>query len=325
MTNFVYDNTALPAAKSDKNPVTDPTHQWAAADATAVFQALTDIRKILQGTTVNVTAFGAVGDGTTDDQPAIQAAIDFAATLSGGVYGSYVQLPKGVFAIGAPIIGKNGIGILGAGPSATILRAKSTFNSASMVRNQNQDGTQEYFFIQGLEIDGNAGAGAICSTAAVDIGCPFINSYIRDCVILGSSSVGLHVWAGNSPGGMGPFLIDNVWVLSSGSHNVLIEELIGNTGGALGIVAVNLTSEHQGQNSSAIYLKGHGSARQWNFYNTHIEQGFGVTGRTGITVDGVSNVKFDGVQLGAVTAVTEGIKITSDSHNTTTQHSCSRM
>src|SRR5262245_66035324 len=70
MTNFIYDNTALPATKSDRNTVTDATRQWAASDANAVFSALTDIRTAVSGTVFNVKAFGAVGNGSTDDTAA---------------------------------------------------------------------------------------------------------------------------------------------------------------------------------------------------------------------------------------------------------------
>lgn len=44
-------------------------------------------------TVVNVTAFGAKGDGVTDDRPAIQAAIDALAAKGGGV----LRIPKGTY------------------------------------------------------------------------------------------------------------------------------------------------------------------------------------------------------------------------------------
>jgi hypothetical protein len=46
--------------------------------------------------TVSVKDFGAVGDGVTDDTAAIQAAIDYVATIGGGV----VYLPSGTYAVG---------------------------------------------------------------------------------------------------------------------------------------------------------------------------------------------------------------------------------
>jgi hypothetical protein len=44
-------------------------------------------------TVTNVTAFGAKGDGLTDDRPAIQAAIDALAAKGGGV----LRIPKGIY------------------------------------------------------------------------------------------------------------------------------------------------------------------------------------------------------------------------------------
>src|SRR5512136_1537803 len=44
-------------------------------------------------TVINVTTFGAKGDGVTDDRPAIQAAIDGLAAKGGGV----LRVPKGTY------------------------------------------------------------------------------------------------------------------------------------------------------------------------------------------------------------------------------------
>lgn len=260
----------------------------------------------------NVKDHGALGDGLADDAPAINAAIGAAAAASSGqAAGGFVEFPPGTYLIRSALILKSKVGLRGAGSPATIIKLADSFNDTSAVRNEHQDGTQEFAFLDGLQIEGNKAGGAVVSEALVSWGSLFINSFIRDVIISDSSSVGLHVFAAGSPGGMGPLLIENVWVLHSGSHNVLIEEKAGNSGAAAGIVCINLTSEHQASNSSALYLKGLGNAGQWNFWNTHIEMGGSETNRTGITFDGVFHVLFDGVQLLAGTAanVIDGITI----------------
>ena len=91
--NFVWDNIALPDLKVDRVPPTDPDRQWAAADANFYRSTVADLRTAIQAATaVTVRAYGAVGDGITDDTAAIQAAI--AAN-----YGKTIYLPRGRYVI----------------------------------------------------------------------------------------------------------------------------------------------------------------------------------------------------------------------------------
>lgn len=57
-------------------------------------------RSMHEGRSVHVRDFGAVGDGTTNDAPAIQAAIDFIKGRGGGV----VQFGAQVYLIGGPVL-----------------------------------------------------------------------------------------------------------------------------------------------------------------------------------------------------------------------------
>jgi hypothetical protein len=163
-----------------------------------------------------------------------------------------------------------------------------------------------------MQIDANSSGGATVSEAAVSWGSLFVDSSIEHVTITGSSSVGLRVFAAGSPGGMGPVLLSSVWVLHSASHNLLVEDATTNTGAIAGVTGLNVVSEHQGSNSSAIYLLGRGRFGQSNWYQTHIEQGGSETGRTGITIDGASDANFYGVQLqtGTPANITAGITIT---------------
>jgi hypothetical protein len=64
---------------------------------------------------VNVKAFGAIGDGVADDAPAIQAAINAAATLGANVY-----IPGGTYRLNSGITSTD-VTVLGAGGARTIL------------------------------------------------------------------------------------------------------------------------------------------------------------------------------------------------------------
>lgn len=71
------------------------------------------------GTTgLNVTAYGAVGDGVTDDTAAIQAALDDA---SAGTYPRRVDLPAGVYLTTATLTGVGGVELAGEGPERTVI------------------------------------------------------------------------------------------------------------------------------------------------------------------------------------------------------------
>jgi hypothetical protein len=262
---------------------------------------------------IDVRSYGAAGDGVTDDSSAIQAALDAAAETANGTYGGFVFLPKGLFRIGSQLVIPNGVGLLGSGPASTIIKALNTFNADSMITNQNKDGTQEYAFIESLAVDANKAAGAVCVTAAVDFVSLFINSYVRDTIIFNSSNVGLRI---ASASGMGPVLIENTWVIGNDGHNVLVEEVVGNTESSVGICFINLTSEHQASGKAAIYLKGLGFSYQWNFFSTHIEMANGGAGTRGVVIDGVGHVLFHGLQIhsGNTTGV-KAVEITNAAQN----------
>lgn len=316
MTNFVYDNVALPADKIDSGggsaAVSNPTRRWSPNDANRTFAALEDIRKTLTGEMFNVKAFGATGDGTTDDYDAIQDAIDAAeATLSGG-FGAWVLLPKGTFITSQKLVLPNGVGLMGAGPAMTHLKAKSTFSDTALVTNELQAGTQEFAFLRDMLITGNKGNGAVCSVAVVDWVSLFVNSYISNCIIEEGSNVGLRIAADGTPGGMGPIYVENCWVARNTGHNVYVEDTVANTGAATNVVFVNLTSENQGTGKSAIYLKGNGRLAGVRFIGcTHLEMGsLSFTGKTGITFDGCAHSAFDNLTiLGSPATITEGINI----------------
>jgi hypothetical protein len=262
---------------------------------------------------ISVKSFGAVGDGFTNDAPAINQATQAAAVAGNGVFGGRVYCPKGTYVVKVPVVIPNGVCLYGDG-AATVIKLMDGVTANSVIQNEHQDGTQEFAFVESLIVDGNKGGGAVCTDAAVSWGGLFINSYIRDVIIQSASGVGLHVFTRN---GMGPILIENTWLLHSGGHNILIEELGGNANACAGIYLLHVTSENWGTNCSAIYLKGVGSSGNYRLDNIHIEHGGTETGLTGITFDGVSHVRASSIQLQAGTPAhyTQGISITSAAQN----------
>ena len=110
---------------------------------------------MIDGIILNVNDFGAVGDGTTDNTLAIQAAIDSvtpsAANGSASVnreFRTYTLTGDGVYAVSSPIVLKNSVNIDGLS-----LKAIAGFLSGDPVLKT--DGNNYYGNINNLVIDGN--------------------------------------------------------------------------------------------------------------------------------------------------------------------------
>jgi len=98
----------------------------------------------------NVKAFGAVGDGSTDDTSAIQAAIDAAEAAGRGV----VYFPAGQYKISATLtLASNGLHLIGAGITATEIILDSTMTTQSVFY---QSATHQECSIRGMKITGFA-------------------------------------------------------------------------------------------------------------------------------------------------------------------------
>lgn len=131
-------------------------------------------------------AYGAKGDGATDDAAAIQAAIDAAQAAGGGI----VFFPAGTYRITVALTWKEGVWLLGAGPGNSIIKQASTgINVFDVLAAGGAKSTADV--MQGLTI----GATAATSVAVIDaaaatsrtieirnceIGDPQTNSYLID-------------------------------------------------------------------------------------------------------------------------------------------------
>lgn len=106
---------------------------------------------------VSVKDFGAVGDGTTDDTAAIQAAID-SLSVSGGT----VFIPQGIYRARG-IQTKRLVNILGAGPKYTKFRFISSGDLATDADSYVIEWVTASSDIEGITIDGQGGSSASIS------------------------------------------------------------------------------------------------------------------------------------------------------------------
>jgi len=106
--------------------------------------------RMIEGSTVNVKDFGAVGDGVTDDTAAIQACSDYCSSNGGFMY-----LPEGTFlTTGITILdGTKLHGIKGAGVGITILKAAS--GAGSLIHYTGEHTKTYRPVISNFTIDGN--------------------------------------------------------------------------------------------------------------------------------------------------------------------------
>lgn len=141
----------------------------------------------------NVKAHGAVGNGSTDDTTAINAAIALANTSGGTVY-----FPKGTYVISGsgltPI--QTGVVLRGASKGSTIIKPAASFNadviSTPIPASAGTVGyIQNFVGVESLTIDGSNMSG---TTAGQGNGIHFYGarySYIKDCNITGVPNWGI--------------------------------------------------------------------------------------------------------------------------------------
>jgi hypothetical protein len=102
--------------------------------------------------TFNVKAYGATGNGTTDDTAAIQATID-AAAVNGGV----VFYPPGIYTTDASLSLPNGVYHQGSGRGVSIIKAAAGMTTPVFSETVAAGGTTEHWGLSDLTIDGTAG------------------------------------------------------------------------------------------------------------------------------------------------------------------------
>lgn len=116
------------------------------------------------------TWWGAVGDGSTDDTAAIQAAIDAARVVANSTFGASVYFPAGTYMVSSQIQLRDRVTLAGSVIRGTLIRATSGFSDSYMFLASDADDPGTSMFgsvIQDVDIDCNnvAGLGAIVSDA----------------------------------------------------------------------------------------------------------------------------------------------------------------
>jgi hypothetical protein len=255
------------------------------------------------------TQFGAIGNGSADDTVAINNAMIAAAATVNGVYGTKVLLPKGRYRINGTLTIPNGVHLFGESPEASHITAAPDFKATAMISNANHTGKQEYAFISNLSM--NALPGAVMRYG-LDLTSVFVNSFIRDCIIVGIPGIGMHIAAGTA---CGPVFIENNWIVNSLHQNILIEELHGNKGFFNNVNFYGNTSEHCGAGYANFQIHGRGSLIGISIFSHHIEQSHTGTGTCCLYVDGCSNLIADNIVLDSGGGTLTGIHITESAHN----------
>lgn len=157
-------------------------------------------KRIVQDTIVNVTWFGAKGDGTTDDTDAINAAIEAMPSIAnsyGGASG-VLYFPAGRFITrGGHIIPANKrMQIRGDGTYITILNAMASANTDIMTIKSPNSGLTE------MTIDGNRNQNTAGDCLVLDNA----YTYARNCGLTNAAQNGISI--GKSKGAIGHILSD---------------------------------------------------------------------------------------------------------------------
>lgn len=165
---------------------------------------------MIEGAVVNVLDFGAVGNGTTDDTAAIQAAINSLSATGGVVY-----LPINTYKITAPLTNtKSGVSLVGDGSAATIISNSQT-GDAIVFGDAVNELTQ--CRIVGMKIQGSVTSGRGFYGKIFGSQCELNDVYVN------SGSVGIQLDSCYVS------KYYNVWVRSTVSHGIFVNNISHNT------------------------------------------------------------------------------------------------
>lgn len=182
----------------------------------------------------------------------------------------------------------------GEGGSTPTFKCTAAANVSAMIENKTQDGTQEYCWIERIQVDGNKGAGAV-ATSGIYLKGVFANSQVKDCTVTGVSGDGISAVGHTANSAHGPVTMSGLYVVSNGGHNILI------SGPANAYGLYNITSEIPGTGKSCLRIVNAGTVASFghvisNFYSE-------ANDATALSIDlnGCSNVSVDGAVFNGTT------------------------
>lgn len=216
MTTFVRDDLALPDGKSDARPISGPANKnYTAAEWNLLCEYLDDVRTEIQRSPgyLNVKAFGATGDGVTDDWGAFNDAIESIAV--GVTEGTSLFVPVGVYRLSRPLhikrplklFGGHGMSQVGTGnEGATVLKFDAGVHGVIVHRSatSSDGGSGENSVIEDLVIRAASKSGS----SARGLTC-FATAYLTRVMVESFPSHGIAVLAASDMNA--PHAFNTVW------------------------------------------------------------------------------------------------------------------
>ncbi len=126
---------------------------------------------------VKATAYGAKGDGATDDATAIQKALDAAGEAGGIVY-----FPPGTYIVGKTLVLKTGVRLMGANVYSSVLKLKDGANTDLLTTYEFSEGGIANVALDHLSFNGNKAKNAEGNGLVLDFVSSMIDwVFVFDC------------------------------------------------------------------------------------------------------------------------------------------------
>jgi hypothetical protein len=213
----------------------------------------------------------------------IQDACDAAGVVSAaGAGGGRVILSPGLWLISATLLLPNGVMLWGSSPSSVKLQAAPGFVGTTVVRNKVTDGTQEYAWVDGIQVYADDRAASCIVFDKL-----FVNSGIRNVVAQHATGSGIVYKSSGSLGG--PLYIEDTWSLHHGGDCFLIDDLMEN------VWLRGITAEYPGNGFAGLRIKGANTSGVI-LDGIHLENYDTLTTCLGIVVDGSQSVDLRGIE-----------------------------